>query len=509
MKKSLVRAVSIVTIVTIIGKLLGFGRESVIAAFYGASAQSDVYFVAAVIPTILFAAISMAITTGIVPIYIEENKKSKEEAANLISALLTLLLVISILFTALCIVFAPLITKLVAPGFSGEQLELAITLTRIMLPSFCFFVLSSVATGVLNANQKFLAPAMITVPSNLIIIVFTIFTTSQLGIYGVAIGTLIGAAFQFLIQYPQFKQYNIKLNFSFRKHLVKLKSSFVLLFPVVVTSLGAQLNEVINRVVASGLPEGSISALNYSNKLMYLPLSVIAMSIITVLYPSIVEAFKVNKDKFTTLLLNGVRVIVYISIPIVLIMTVSGSTVVEIAFQRGVFDEQDTIRTNYSLFFYMIGLIAVALREYFIRCVLALENSKILMFSSTTAVGINILLSFILSRYMGHGGIALGFSISMLYQAILLALFIHKRTQFEKSKLRFTFKELVKMAILSIISYFALNYIETVLVDLNKYLHIMIMSILTFMLFVVMSYLLKIKVFQYVVDLFKKKLNKA
>ena len=141
---------------------------------------------------------------------------------------------------------------------------------------------------------------MITV-SNLIIIVFTIFTTSQLGIYGVAIGTLIGAAFQFLIQYPQFKQYNIKLNFSFRKHLVKLKSSFVLLFPVVVTSLGAQLNEVINRVVASGLPEGSISALNYSNKLMYLPLSVIAMSIITVLYPSIVEAFKVNKDKFTTL----------------------------------------------------------------------------------------------------------------------------------------------------------------------------------------------------------------
>ena len=138
MKKSLVRAVSIVTIVTIIGKLLGFGRESVIAAFYGASAQSDVYFVAAVIPTILFAAISMAITTGIVPIYIEENKKSKEEAANLISALLTLLLAISILFTALCIVFAPLITKLVAPGFSGEQLELAITLTRIMLPSFCF-----------------------------------------------------------------------------------------------------------------------------------------------------------------------------------------------------------------------------------------------------------------------------------------------------------------------------------------------------------------------------------
>src|SRR3954465_4963426 len=109
MKNNIVKAVGLVTIVTVIGKLLGFGRESVIAAYYGASAQSDVYFVAAVIPTLLFAAISMAITTGIVPIYIEKKKKNKAEAANLISALGTLLLVISIVFIALCIVFAPFI----------------------------------------------------------------------------------------------------------------------------------------------------------------------------------------------------------------------------------------------------------------------------------------------------------------------------------------------------------------------------------------------------------------
>ena len=125
MKKNLIKAVGLVTIITVIGKILGFGRESVIAAFYGASAQSDVYFVASVIPTILFAAISMAITTGIVPIYIEENKKDKEEAANLISALVTLLLVISIVFIALCIVFAPLITKLVAPGFTWRTTRIS------------------------------------------------------------------------------------------------------------------------------------------------------------------------------------------------------------------------------------------------------------------------------------------------------------------------------------------------------------------------------------------------
>ena len=151
---------------------------------------------------------------------------------------------------------APTITKLVSPGFSGDQLDLATSLTRIMLPSFCFYVLSSVATGVLHSNQKFLAPAMITVPSNLIIIIFTVFTTSWLGIYGLALGTVLGAISQFLIQYPQFKEFKITFNFSFKKYYKQFKSSVVIMIPVIVASVAVQFNEIINRVVASGLPEG-------------------------------------------------------------------------------------------------------------------------------------------------------------------------------------------------------------------------------------------------------------
>ena len=138
------------------------------------------------------------------------------------------------------------------------------------------------------------------------------------------------------------------------------------------------------------------------------------------------------------------RTIIYICIPIVLVMTVSGRTVVEIAFQRGAFDAQDTDKTTYALIFYMIGLIFVALREYFIRCVLALDNSKILMVSSTTAVAINITLSFVLSKFLSHGGVALGFTISMLYQAIVLGLFIKKNTSFEASKVDLLSLKLVK-----------------------------------------------------------------
>ena len=506
MKNNIVKAVGLVTIVTVVGKLLGFGRESVIAAFYGASAQSDVFFVAAVIPTLLFAAFNMAITTGLVPIYIEERNKDKQEASRMMSALGTFLFVLSVAFIAICILLSPWITKMFAPGFTGEQLDLATDLTRIMLPSFCFYVLSAIATGVLNANKQFLAPAMVTVPSNLIIILFTVISTVTWGIYGVAIGTLIGAVFQFLIQYPQFRQHKIGLNFEFKRYMGKFKTSFVILLPVIVTSLTAQVNEIINRVVASGLPEGSISALNYSNKLMYLPLTVIAMSIITVLYPSIVQAVKDRKDdEYSSLVLNGMRTIVYICIPIVLVMTVSGKTVVEIAFQRGAFDAADTVKTTYALIFYMIGLIFVALREYFIRCVLALEKSKILLVSSTTAVVINITLSFVLSKFLSHGGVALGFTISMMYQAVVLGLYIKKNTSFEASKVKFTLVEIGKMAVMTVVMLFALGYVETLLTDFNKYIHLLIFVIITGIVYVILSYLFKLRVFQYVIGMVKKR----
>jgi putative peptidoglycan lipid II flippase len=508
MEKNILKAAGLVTIVTIVGKLLGFGREAIIAAYFGASSLSDVYFVAAVIPTILFTALSLAISTGIVPIYVEERKRNSEEAEQLISALGTLLLIIAIVITIIGSLFAPVITKMVSPGFKGDQLDLAITLTRIMLPSFFFFVLSSIATGVLHANQKFLAPAMITVPSNLIIILFTIFTTSQLGVYGLAIGTLVGAMFQFIIQYPQFKQYNIKLNFSFKKYINQFKSSFILLLPIIIASVAVQFNEVINRVVASGLPEGSISALNYSNKLMYLPLSVIVMSIITVLYPSIVHAVKENKNEAATLVLNGIRMIVLISIPIVLVMLVSGSTLIELAFQRGAFSPLDTERTTYSFFFYTIGLIFVALREYFVRCFLALEETKVIMVSSTTAVLINIILSIFLAKFLQHGGVALGFTISMLYQTILLAFILKKKIEIEKGKLNFTIYELLKMSLLFFVSFFILRWFEPLLHELNNFVHLSLITLLTLIMFIVGSYLLKIRAFQYLFEIVIKKINR-
>ena len=104
MEKNIVKAIGLVTIITIIGKVLGFARESIIAAYFGASALSDIYFVASIIPTILFTALSLAISTGIVPIYVEENKKNKENATSLISALGTLLFIIAIIITIICII---------------------------------------------------------------------------------------------------------------------------------------------------------------------------------------------------------------------------------------------------------------------------------------------------------------------------------------------------------------------------------------------------------------------
>ena len=232
------------------------------------------------------------------------------------------------------------------------------------------------------------------------------------------------------------------------------------------------------------------------------------MSIITVLYPSIVHAIKENNNKFSTLVLNGIRMIIYVSIPIILVMLVSGSTLVEIAFQRGAFNETDTERTTYSLFFYTIGLIFVALREYFVRCFLAMEKSKIVMLSSTTAVAINIVLSIFLARYLQHGGVALGFTISMLYQTVLMGILLFKRTNFEKGKVKYTVIELIKMLVLFVVSIILLTIIESFLNELNKYLHLVLIITVAFIIFACFSYIFKIKDFQYLLKNIKEKVGK-
>ncbi|WP_044746850.1 murein biosynthesis integral membrane protein MurJ [Bacillus alveayuensis] len=505
---TLVKSVGLVTIITIIGKLLGFGRETFMAAYFGTSYEADLYYVASVVPNILFAAIGMAITTGMIPLYIENKKKNPKLAYEEVSALSTLFIVLSFIVTSVCMIFTYQLVKIIAPGFQNEpeHMDLAVSLTRIILPVSFFLVLSSLAQGILNANKKFLAPAMVTIPNNLIIIGSIILFTNSYGIYGVAVGTLLGGISQYLIQYPSLKNDRIKLNFQFKKHKKYIINNLKLFFPIIIAGVTFQFIEIFNRILASGLNEGSISALNYSMKLMYLPLSVLLMSIITVIFPNLVEAANNKTTMFKEDVWKGFITLCLITLPIAVVMIIEAVPLVKIVFERGAFTEEDTQKTAHSFIFYSAGLIFIASREYLVRCFLAIKASKIIMVTSVISLFFNISISFLLSKIMGHGGIALGTSLSFTLQTFILLIIIGKKLTLSKEDWIKWGKGIIKLIILSLFliigSLFIHKYISGIF---NSFIELLIMTSIIFTLFFLITYFLKFAELVHIFNNIRKK----
>jgi putative peptidoglycan lipid II flippase len=425
--KQIVKAVSVTTILLMAGKLLGFVREAFIAGYFGASKATDMYFVASIIPTLMFTAVGLAISSGLMPRYMEERDRNEENASEMMSVMATFLFSASIGVALIAFLFVPIITRFIAPGFGPEETKMTGYLIRIMIPGFCFYVLSGVAKGVLQAHKKFASPAAIAIPHNVIIISFIVLTTGRYGIVGLTVGTLFGVVSEFLIQVPQLLKCRIRFNVSFKKYWPMMKGMLVKLSPIIIASVAVQMNLVVDRMVASRLKDGSVSALNYANLLMYLPLSIILMSLVTVFYPYVIEAAKESKERYLRWVHQGMKMIVFVSIPIIVVMIVEKETLVSLAFERGQFTVRDVQMTAFAFLFYSFAFVFIALRDFLMRALIAVDDTKTSMVTSIVAVAVNVVLSFLLAAFLAQGGIALATAIAMCLQTVLMTVFLHRK----------------------------------------------------------------------------------
>ncbi|PAE25821.1 murein biosynthesis integral membrane protein MurJ [Bacillus sp. 7894-2] len=506
MKRKLLQAAGALTLIAIMSKLLGFGRELLMASYFGASITTDAYFVASIIPVLMFTAVGMAITTGMVPLYAEAKAKSQQEASDIISVMGTLFLILSIILTGLLYLLTPLVTRLMAPGFTDSQLELTNILTWIMLPSFCFYVLSAIMTGILEYEKVFTPPAFGAIPQNILIIAAIVFLNEWYGIYGIAVATLLGAFSQFLIQYPFIRKYKVlRLNFQFKKHSKVIKSTIIGFAPIVVASLAYQLNAVVDRMIASGLSEGSVSALNYSNKLMFLPLSIVLLSLITVIFPSIVDAAIEKGDRLVRLIFNGMSAIGLIGIPIVIVMLVESQNLVNIAYKRGAFDEEAAIMTASAFFFYSFGMIFIALKEFLNRAFVAMKATKVTMIGSVGSVAANIVLSILFAKFFGVGGIALATSIAMILQTIFLFMYLPKKTVIKKGEIPAFFVSGLKLLAIFITGYFIVDFIYPLYNQMEAFVSFMVSTAIAFFIAGAGAVVLKCREITWVMDLIRRK----
>jgi len=309
-----------------------------------------------------------------------------------------------------------------------------------MFPYIAFAAIAALFMGILNSYKQFFIPALAPAMLNIGIIWFAFLYGTKLGIYSLTIGVLIGGLAQVLIHIPSLWkggfQYQLVLNF----HNQKVKELFQILIPAIIALAIDKINFVVDRIIASYLAHGSISALYYANRLMQFPLGIFGIALSIAILPTLSEyVAKKQIGKMKESFSFGIKLLSLFTLPSTVALLVLSYPVVRLFYEHGLFNPQDTDLTKVALICYTIGLYALALLRLVISTFYALKDTKTPMKIGFLVVIFNIILDLILVRYLGHAGIALATSLAAIVHLIMLSIALQKKIKGLFTKELFTF----------------------------------------------------------------------
>ena len=453
-------------IATIIAKVLGFGRELVLASSYGASMYSDAYLTAMNIPVVIFTIIGTTLGTVLIPMYFEVNSDlGEKKALNFTNNVFNIVIAICIVLAILGFIFTEPLVKVFAMGFEGQTLKVAIDFTRITIIGIVFTGLSYVMTAYLQIKNNFTVPGLISVPKN-IIIIMSIILSVKYNPYIMRWGTLIGIATEFLFQLP----FAIKSGYKYQPY-INMKDKYIkkmswLIGPVLIGVAVNQINAMVDRTLASTLVEGSISALNYANKLNGFVMAMFITSVAAVIYPMLSKlSSEDNKEIFTSSVVQSINSVILLVIPISVGAIVLATPIVKLLFQRGEFDARATSMTAIALIMYSIGMVAFGLRDILGKVFYALQDTKTPMINGAIAMIMNIVLNIILVKYLQLSGLALATSISAIVCIFLLFGSLRKKIGYfgQDKIIKTTIKSIVAAVVMGTVAYFTYDMVSNLL----------------------------------------------
>lgn len=462
-RKSVARSAGIVSLAVMGSRLLGLVREVIFAAYFGAGFLKDAFDIAFKIPNLLrdlFA--EGALSVAFVKTFTDyTEKRSEEEAWRLASLVLNALVVVLSVVTILGVIFSPQIVGVLAKGFGPEKAALTATMTRIMFPFLMLVALAAVAMGVLNTKGRFGIPASASTMFNVGSIVgglalayllsgggwtspadptATPGERAQWAIIGMAIGTLIGGALQFLIQVPSLRKVGFRFRpiLSFRDEGVR--QVMRLMGPAVIGTAAVQVNVMINAFYASDI-EGGVAWLNYAFRLMQLPIGIFGVAIGTATLPAIARsAARKDIPAFRSTLSSSLGLVFLLTIPSACGLFVLGRPIIALIYQRGSFSATTTDMVALALALYAIGLAGYAAIKVLSPAFYALDDARTPMIISLASIGVNALAGYYLKQWLsnygvteetpsgyGHAGLALSTSCVALINFFALAIIMRKR----------------------------------------------------------------------------------
>lgn len=430
-RRSLAQNAGIVAIAFVFSRVLGLVREVVLANQFGTSEQLSAYVSAFRIPDLLFLVVMAgAFGSAFIPVFAGfVGEGAADDAWKLASVVLNMSGLLVVVIAAITWVFAPqVVATIVAPDASPATQELTIQCMRILLLSPVFLGFGIAAKGILEGQDLFTLPAFAPLIYNVATVAGALLLGPRFGVQGVAVGVVVGAIGFLLVQIPGLVQSGMHYRFSFDPSTRGLGEVARLLGPRLIGQAAFQLNFIAVTNLAWRTGEQSVSALNYAWQLLMLPHGVLALSVSTVILPTLSRLWQQDDvPAFRLTLLGAIKPLLFLSLPASVLLFAFRTSIVQTLFQTGAFSTESTALVAAPLAFLAAGLASYALVEALARAFYAMHDTKTPVMAGITIVVLNIVVGYALLGSMGYLGLALSLSLSTTVEAVVLAVVLYRR----------------------------------------------------------------------------------
>lgn len=414
---------SVAVIAVVLGsKVLGFLRQVVIAMVYGSNSITDIYFVSSDFMISISSAFIASLTTAMVAVYIDiAMKKSRKEANDLSSKMLTIFLMAGVVFILIMNLFAHPIAKILAPGYTPDQTAMLIKYLRMFSIVFIFTAFQSLYSSVLNANKSFAPGKLYGMVYNPIAIVLMILLSDRIGINALVLAYILGNIGQTILLGWWCKDiYRFRPNLHLKDENVK--NLILLSLPLLLSNLFLQLNRIVDKMICSLLGEGIASSYTYAYTLeQFVTATLTATASLVLLSHFAIYVSEGDTPMVIKTFKNAISTLLLLLCPIAVVTIVCSMDIVSVVYLRGNFDHNAAISTASALIGFGVGFPLVAVREMYIRLHFSYQDTKRPMVANVATVCLNMVMSITLSRFIGVLGITLATSLSILLTIFMLS----------------------------------------------------------------------------------------
>lgn len=469
-----IKGASVLLIITLlISNFLGMIRDHFLAQKIPTSTL-DTYYAAFRIPDLIFNIFILgAISAALIPVFTQYRIDKEKEAWKIVNSFLNFAVVLVIISIIILYFLMPNLISYFVADFSAEKKELTTSLARLLLLSPLFFAVSYIIGGVLNSYRRFFAYSLAPLIYNLSIIIFTLVFADKWGIKGVVYGVITGALLHLLVQLPSVCKLGFNYQFIIDWKNEGVKKIISLMIPRSLGLGAMQIMLLIYTSIASSISAGSVAILNLADNIQTMPTVVFATSFATAIFPTLSQCSAQKKDQeFSQYFWQGVRIILFLLIPISLLVILLRTEIVRVILGSGYFKWQQTIDTANVLGLFAISFFAQGLIPLLSRSFYALKDTKTPTIISIISILISVILGYILAKKLAITGLALAYSIGAIINFILLYLALKKRFSILTKEQGVTLKYILKIILSGLIMVITVQLVKNIignLVDMNRF----------------------------------------